>query len=298
VQWLAPDWQDTIGDAPRDPWGARPGETSLLGGAQLGYRGELEFDAETWLRHRVYQPASRCFSQPDPLAPEPGNASASNQYHYAANNPIGRSDPLGLHPLTDKDLQAAQVSVDHNILDKAKDFTVDHAGDISAITGLASYGAIFVFPPAAPILAGVSLATGTLSSYQNFKDGKPIRGAVDALGVGVGGAAFGAAFRAGRAAVGVTRATHTAVDALEAGRRADAMGLTRFADTRYSEYAQRAAQARASSSARHTFKEQEHLLNIVGVSHNALTLAESHAKDVGSRIPGMLPPTAPTSSLP
>ena len=65
AQWLAPDWQGTIGDAPRDPWGA-----PLSGGApgpQLGYRGELELDGDTWLRHRIYRPASRTFHQPDPL---------------------------------------------------------------------------------------------------------------------------------------------------------------------------------------------------------------------------------------
>jgi RHS repeat-associated protein len=135
VQWLAPDWQGTIGDAPRDPGAPAPPQAASSM-AQLGYRGELEFDAETWLRHRVYQPASRCFSQPDPLAPVPGTASAANQYHYAANNPIGRADPLGLHPLTDEELQAVRDRMDRNLLEQGRDFTVAHAGDISGITGM------------------------------------------------------------------------------------------------------------------------------------------------------------------
>jgi RHS repeat-associated protein len=297
VQWLAPDWQGTIGDKPRDPWGARPGETGLLADAQLGYRGEVEFDAETWLRHRVYQPASRCFSQPDPIAPAPGTASAANQYHYAANNPIGRSDPLGLHPLTDKELKAAQASVDHNILDKAKDYTVDHAGDISAITGIAAAGLAFTpLAPLSPFLAGVSGVTGALSSYQNFRDGKPVQGVVDAVSIGVGGVAAYKALRAGQAASDMTHATQMAVDAIEAGRGAQHAGLSRLANTKYSEYDDLAARARAASTDRRILTEQTHALNAAGVTVNVLTLADSHAKDVGIRDP-LLPPRAPKFGL-
>ncbi|MEA2130817.1 MAG: hypothetical protein QOJ85_3708, partial [Solirubrobacteraceae bacterium] len=292
VQWLIPDWQGTIGDTPRDPWGARPASTSPVSGMQLGYRGELEFDAATWLRHRVYQPASRCFSQPDPLAPVPGTASAANHYHYAANNPIGLSDPLGLHPLTDKDLQAARASVDHNLLEKAG----HHAGDISAITGIAAYGLAFTpLAPLSPFLGGVSLITGALSSYQNFKDGRIVGGVTDAVGAAAGGAALIKGFRAGREAVAMTRATEAAVDAIQAGRRTDAIGLSRLADTKYSQYDHDVAQARASSMARHTAKETADALETVGLPVNIGNLTDSHAKDVGIRI---LPPRVAAFGVP
>jgi hypothetical protein len=216
----------------------------------------------------------------------PGTASAANHYHYAANNPIGRSDPLGLRPLADKELQAVRDRMDRNLLEQGRDFTVDHAGDISAITGIAAYG--LMFTPAAflsPALAGVSLATGTLSSYQNFRDGKIVGGVVDAVGAAAGGAALYKGLRAGHEAVAMGRATHAAVDSIEAGRRADAVGLSRLADTKYSLYDRQVAQARASSIARHTAEEHAHGMEAAGISINVAGLAESHAKDGGIRIP-------------
>jgi RHS repeat-associated protein len=282
VQWLAPDWQGTIGDAPRDPWGARPAATCVVDGAQLGYRGELEFDAETWLRHRVYQPASRCFSQPDPLAPVPGTASAANHYHYAANNPIGRSDPLGLHPLTDKELQAVRDRMDRNLLEQGRDFTVAHAGDISAITGIAAYGLAFTpLAPVSPFLGGVSAGLSVLSARQSFAKHDIVGGVIDLAGVGLGGAAAYKGFRAIRAGVHMKRATHTAVDAIEAGRGAESVGLSRLAETKYSEYDHLVAKARGSSIARHTLRGEAQALSTAGTSLNVVSLARSHATDVG-----------------
>jgi RHS repeat-associated protein len=70
----------------------------------LGYRGELEFDGAVWLRNRVYDPGTRAFLSPDPLAPVLGTACAANPYHYAANDPVGLLDPLGLRPLSENEL--------------------------------------------------------------------------------------------------------------------------------------------------------------------------------------------------
>ena len=106
AQPLAPDWQGTVGDAARDPWGAPLDAAGAASGLGLGYRGEVEIDGETWLRNRVYEPGSRSFLQPDPLRPVPGSASAANPYGYAANNPLGLADPLGLRPVTDAELAA------------------------------------------------------------------------------------------------------------------------------------------------------------------------------------------------
>jgi len=104
--WLAPDWQGTIGE-PRDPWGALgAAEADAMRGPQLGYRGELELAGDVWLRARVYEPASRAFLSPDPLPPIAGTPWAANPYSYAADNPIGRSDPLGLRPITDAEISA------------------------------------------------------------------------------------------------------------------------------------------------------------------------------------------------
>jgi len=103
--WLPANWQGTIG-ASRDPWGASSGKAPA--GPQLGYRGELVFEGDVWLRNRIYEPGTRAFLAPDPLAPVLGTAVAANPYHYAANNPIGLLDPLGLRPLTDQELRAVR----------------------------------------------------------------------------------------------------------------------------------------------------------------------------------------------
>jgi RHS repeat-associated protein len=113
---------------------------------RLGYRGQIEFDGEIWLRNRTYDPASRSFQQPDPLAPVPGTASAANPYHYAANNPLGLSDPLGLRAVTDHELQAVRDRMDRGWADDVGDYVGEHAGDISAISVvLAPIGAFKTF---------------------------------------------------------------------------------------------------------------------------------------------------------
>ena len=53
AEWLAPDWQGTLG-GPRDPFGAPLGPAEP--GLRLGYRGELEFAGQTWLRARALRP--------------------------------------------------------------------------------------------------------------------------------------------------------------------------------------------------------------------------------------------------
>lgn len=73
-------------------------------GPRLGYRGELGLDGDDWLRHRVYRPALRTFHQPDPLLPQLAGASAGNPYGYAANDPLGWTDPAARRPPWDAPL--------------------------------------------------------------------------------------------------------------------------------------------------------------------------------------------------
>jgi RHS repeat-associated protein len=207
ARWLAPDWQGTVGDLPRDPWGAAPGPVAA--GPRLGYRGEVEFDGETWLRHRIYEPATRSFPQPDPLLPVPATASAANRYHYAANNPIGLSDPLGLRPITDHELQAYRNRMGHNALQKIGDDVVDagkalaapvydNAGTISAVAG-----GLALFPPLTPFLAPVAVGFGVVAAAHSLHSRNYLGAGLDIAGIIPGVAGIS---RAGRAAKGLEQA--------------------------------------------------------------------------------------------
>jgi len=118
AEWLAPDWQGTLG-GPRDPFGA-PARSGLA----LGYRGELEFAGLTWLRARAYDPSTRGFLSPDPLPPVLGTAYAANPYHYAGNDPLNRIDPLGLRPVTDQELRDIRDRMGSNFLSRNKDWII------------------------------------------------------------------------------------------------------------------------------------------------------------------------------
>ncbi len=176
TQWLAPDWQGTPAGPPRDPWGAPIGADASPG-AHLGYRGELEFEGETWLRARAYQPSSRAFLAPDPLPPVPGTPAAANPHHYAANDPIGRADPLGLRPVTEAELQGLRDRMGRGSLGQVGEIAmgvikaqvepfikvggvlVKYSGEISAVTGVIALAC----PALAPVLGPVSLAFGAVS---------------------------------------------------------------------------------------------------------------------------------------
>ncbi|MGH8907050.1 MAG: RHS repeat-associated core domain-containing protein, partial [Egibacteraceae bacterium] len=163
--WLDADWQGSIGGAMRDPWGAGAAET---GGHGLGWRGELEVDGLVWLRNRVYDPASRVFLSPDPLPGVPGASSAANPYHYAANDPIGLLDPLGLRPLTDAELAAYRDAHSGTIAS----WLHDHSGEI-ATTGLVIAGTGLVLTGAGTAVGiGILAGVGSSAVIQHLTTGE------------------------------------------------------------------------------------------------------------------------------
>jgi len=64
----------------------------------LGYRGELHVGQHLYLRARDLSPSLRTFTSTDPLDGVDGTPVVANPYHYANNNPIQYTDPLGLRP--------------------------------------------------------------------------------------------------------------------------------------------------------------------------------------------------------
>ena len=76
-----------------------PAQGASLAGLGLA-RASITVDGLQWLGQRVYDPASRGFLTQDPLAAPPGAAWANNPYAYAGNDPINRTDPWGLSPVS------------------------------------------------------------------------------------------------------------------------------------------------------------------------------------------------------
>ncbi|MEA2245035.1 MAG: hypothetical protein QOD24_4591, partial [Solirubrobacteraceae bacterium] len=196
AEWLAPDWQGTIG-GPRDPFGAPLGPPDP--GLHLGYRGEVELDGETWLRARVYDSATRGFLSPDPLPPVPGGACAANPYHYAANNPLGQADPLGLRPVTDQELRDIRDRMGHNVFHRSADFVSDNIDYIAAgaliVGGIAVMATGVGGPLGAAMIGGALLSAGGSAGIQKVTTGSVNYREVAVAGVigaGAGGLGAGA----------------------------------------------------------------------------------------------------------
>ena len=105
-------WRPASPTDPADPFAVpvigRPSALDglLPGGVRLAAGGELVVGGLVWMGERLYDPASQMFTAPDPLDAPPGSMWEANPYDYAAGNPVGLSDPLGLNPVTDKDVVA------------------------------------------------------------------------------------------------------------------------------------------------------------------------------------------------
>jgi len=211
VDWLAPDWQGTIGGL-RDAFGA-PSAT----GVELGYRGELEFAGLNWLRARAYDPSTRGFLSPDPLPPVLGTAYAANPYHYAGNDPLGRVDPLGLRPVTDQELREIRDRMGQSWFQRNADYIV--AGAL-IVGGIAVMATGVGGPIGAAMIGGALLSAGASAGIQ-----KVTTGSVDYKQVAVAGLIGAGAGGLGVAAGGMVSGTSTAA---AIGRGALAGGVESF----------------------------------------------------------------------
>jgi RHS repeat-associated protein len=204
---VRPDVHGHLGGSARDPWGS-PATTGAEPG--FGYRGEIEFGGLVWLRNRVYDPATAGFLSPDPLPPVPG---AMNPYSYAANDPVGSIDPLGLQPMTDADAQQMRDAEDKPWYEDVWDWAGEHGDEIGAGL-LAVGGAALLFTPLAPIGAGILIGMAASAGVQAVTTGE-----VDARQLWISGLAGGAT---GGVGAGVGVATAGANVAVRVGAQAAA----------------------------------------------------------------------------
>jgi RHS repeat-associated protein len=80
-----------------DAYGVGTGSTGL----GIGYRGGIVTGGVTRFGVRDYVPSLGVFLTRDPLDGVAGTVTIGNPYHYAGNDPIGRSDPTGMSSVGD-----------------------------------------------------------------------------------------------------------------------------------------------------------------------------------------------------
>ena len=210
--WQGPDtaWTPTDGSQAADADGF-----GLPGGLALTATGGLTVAGMEWMGARVYDPATAGFLSPDPLPPVLGAGWAANPYSYAGNDPVNLSDPTGLHPLTDADMNAWRDA--HKTgLAAAGDWVSDNWEYIAAGAAVAAGIALMCTGVGAGAGLGLMAASGALvSGGVSIVTQKASNGAVDWGRVGIDtaiGAVSGLA--GGGAYAGVRAATESMTSCL------------------------------------------------------------------------------------
>lgn len=212
--WVMPDAQGR--DTGGMPWGLAqdlPG-AGLPQGTSVTSMGGVNIGGLEWMQARAYDPATRGFLSTDPLAPVTAAGWAGNPYSFAGNDPINQSDPQGLRPITEAELQAYRDSnngVLGNAAAAASDWVLNNWEYI--VAGALIVGGVAVMctgiggPIGAAMIAGAAMGAGSSIWSQKATNGSvdwgkvAVDGAVGAVTGLVGG---GAAAAAARMTSGVT----------------------------------------------------------------------------------------------
>ncbi|WP_170175750.1 DUF6531 domain-containing protein [Propionibacterium australiense] len=175
-----------------DPW-ASPAPATEANGVWLGAGGAVGLDGLELLGARVYDPGTFSFLSPDPVEQSPLAPWAANPYSYAANDPLSFSDPAGLKPLSDADLEAYKD--DHGGLigwaKKNKDYLIGGAMVLA--------GGILMATGVGGPLGGMLMGAGADTIIQRAMTGQVDYGQVAVSGLlgAAGGAAAGAFLKGG-----------------------------------------------------------------------------------------------------
>ncbi|WP_315334843.1 DUF6531 domain-containing protein [Propionibacterium acidifaciens] len=190
--WLLPDRAGH--DAGAGPWEPGADGFGLGGGLGLSSTGTLGVDGLALTGARAYDPATAGFLSPDPLPPVLGAGWAANPYSYAGNDPVNLSDPTGLHPLTDADMNAWRDAHTTGVA-AAGDYLKDNWKYLVVGT-LLTVGLSAVMGP----IAGGAVAGAIVGGWQNIDQQHAAGGPIDWSQVGVSALIGGAAGLVGGAA--------------------------------------------------------------------------------------------------
>ncbi|MDO5068121.1 MAG: DUF6531 domain-containing protein [Propionibacteriaceae bacterium] len=215
VAWVMPDsnGRDT-GSA--GPWGlaqSQPGLGLPQGMAVTSMAG-VSIGGLEWMQARTYDPATRGFLSTDPWAPVAGAGWAGNPYSFAGNDPVNQSDPHGLRPITEAELQSYRDS-NNGTLGNAAAAATDWVSNNweYIVAGALIVGGVAVMctgvggPIGAAMIAGAAMGAGSSIWSQKSSNGSVDWGkvAIDGVVGGVTGlAGGGAAAAAARMTSGVT----------------------------------------------------------------------------------------------
>lgn len=101
------DWRGSL--VATDAWGVEAVDIATdPDDVHLGFLGEVGFGGLVWLRRRALDPSTAQMLSLDPLVGTGGSPVATNGYHYAANDPLGQLDPLGLAPVSIEQFNAVR----------------------------------------------------------------------------------------------------------------------------------------------------------------------------------------------
>ncbi|MBB1499921.1 type IV secretion protein Rhs [Propioniciclava sp. MC1683] len=206
--WVLPDAHGR--DAgPASPWGLANtlAGAGLPPGASITSSGGVSVEGLEWMQARAYDPATRGFLSTDPLEPVTASAWAGNPYSFAGNDPVNASDPWGLRPVTEAELQAYRDSNNGmlgNAVAAASDWVSNNWEYI--VAGALIVGGVAVMctgiggPIGAAMIAGAAMGAGSSIWSQKSTNGSvdwgkvALDGAVGAVtGLAGGGAAAAAA---------------------------------------------------------------------------------------------------------
>ena len=124
----------------------------------LSRAGHIVVSNLEYMGSRVYDSETFSFLSQDPLPAVADASWAGNTYNFASNNPLSLTDPLGLRPVTDAELDAYAASLPKGALSNAGNWIKENWKEVlirGAIIGAGVVAGALVTSVGGPIVGGV-----------------------------------------------------------------------------------------------------------------------------------------------